>query len=114
MKDNIADAIGDKILSVEVISFPWNGGSRTLYLDDDFTGINGAPSTSLVGNYKVYFAYLSWQYQKGDCELFESDFVCGIWNVVPEVPLGTAAAAFSMIAAVGFVKYRKRLSIPKI
>jgi hypothetical protein len=66
----------------------------------------------LIGEYKVFFAYLSYQGFPFRC--LESGFACGSWNVVPEVPLGTAAAAFSMIAAVGFVKYRKRLSIPKI
>jgi hypothetical protein len=109
IKANIQAAVGDKIVSYAIVHFGEDGGSTTLDFTSDFTGINGAPSTILVGKYNVCFAYLSYQ----PWYYLELGFTIGVWNVVPEVPLGTAAAACSMIAAVGFVKYKKR-GTPKI
>jgi hypothetical protein len=107
IKQQIQEAVGNKIVSYAIVTFD-DPGSKTLNFISDFTGINGAPSTKLLGEYDVVFAYASFQ----PWYYMETGFACGAWNVVPEVPLGTAAAACSMIAAVGFFKNKKR--IPKI
>ncbi|XHH08485.1 MAG: hypothetical protein ACFCUE_13070 [Candidatus Bathyarchaeia archaeon] len=108
IKQQVQAAIGNKIVSYALVSFSSDGGSETFDFVTDFTGLNGQPSTGLLGEYKVVFVYHSFQ----PWYFMETDFACGSWNVVPEVPLGTAVAACSMIAAVGFVKYKKRT--PKI
>ncbi len=105
VKAQIQAAVGNKIVSYAIVNFD-DAGSKTLNFETDFTGINGAPSTGLIGEYKVFFAYVS--FEPWYC--METGFACGAWNVVPEVPLGTAMAAVSMIAAVGFLKYKNKIS----
>jgi len=101
----INSAIGNKIVSYALVNWGTNGGSANLNFPADFTGINGAPTTGLGGTYKVLFTYVSVQLPR----LLEMSFDCGVWNVVPEVPMGTVAASLSIIAAVGtFVVYKKR------
>lgn len=92
---------------------------------DDFTGINGEPSTTLVGDYKVIFVYIS-NYEAdmqpvdqepdaveltqaqievpGIVTLVELDFACGRWFVVPEYALGTIAPVLSSLAALPLAK----------
>lgn len=102
---------------------------------DEFTGVNGEPSTNLPGDYKVIFVYIS-AYEAdqeptnhepdaveltqvqvevpeieipGDVRLIELDFACGRWFVVPEYALGTIAPIISSIAALPLAKrYYKR------
>ena len=102
---------------------------------DEFSGVNGEPSTNLPGDYKVIFVYIS-AYEAdqeptnhepdaveltqvqvevpeieipGDVRLIELDFACGRWFVVPEYALGTIAPIISSIAALPLAKrYYKR------
>jgi len=106
-KDTINSAIGDKVVSYAFVSWGTNGGSTNppLAFPNDFTGINGDPSTGLLGTYKVLFVYGSIQ----PFPVIEIDFACAEWNVVPEVPLGTAVASASLIgAAAAYALYRRR------
>ena len=109
IKTEIADKIGQKIVSFKLVSFSAGGGSTTFVFPDDFTGINGEPSTELVGEYTVFFAYMSLE-EEGRCFLAEIEFGCkfGSFNVIPEVPLGTVMAVSSMgLAALGYMTIKK-------
>jgi hypothetical protein len=105
MQIEIAGKIGGKIVSFDMISIELGGGSETVAFPEDFTGINGEPSTALVGKYKVIFAFLSWEKSNDNgpcccCCLFELDFDCNSWFVIPEVPFGTIVSLLSAVAAI--------------
>ena len=112
IKTELADKLGGKIVSYEMISFPSGGGSETLVFPDDFTGINGVPSTGVMGEYEVIFVYLSWE-GSGDgrcCCIIEKEFDCasGSWFVTPEVPLGTIMVLIAPMAALIFYKFSRK------
>ncbi len=103
----ISSTIGNKIVSYNIISFSWGGGSESVTFPDDFTGINGDPSTELTGKYKVLFVYTS--KEGGWCYHLERDFDCGYWFVVPEVPLGSIISVLAMVAAIPAFKFRHKI-----
>jgi hypothetical protein len=126
IKTQVQEKIGDKIVSYKLIVME-EGGSVDVTFPEDFTGINGEPSTALNGEYKVIFVFLSKcesedQVPDGDntldaaiecrphreCKLVELDFACARWFVVPEVPLGTIAPVLSALAAIPVAKLYKR------
>jgi hypothetical protein len=115
MRTKIASRVGGKIVSFDIISTDLGGGSETVTFPEDLTGINGDPSTALTGEYKVVFAFISWERSNDDgsrcCCLFELDFGCGSWFVIPEVPVGTIISVLSMMAAIPVFKFRKRIRI---
>jgi hypothetical protein len=105
IQTELSDKIGEKIVSYKTVSFPSGGGSETYTFPEDFNGINGEPSTQLMGEYKVLFAYMSWERSEGDgkcCCIIEKEFGCtrGSWFVIPEVPLGTIVTLVGMFAAI--------------
>jgi hypothetical protein len=121
IKTQVQEKIGDKIVSYKLIAT--EEGSECVTFPEDFTGVNGEPSTALVGIYKVIFVFLS----KGEStdtipdagltdniqcsprvRLVELDFACASWFVVPEVPLGTIAMIVSSITALSVFKLYKR------
>ena len=113
IKTSIIDKIGQKVVSFKIVSFGAGGGSAVCVFPSEFNGINGEPSTELVGDYKVLFAYASWEDDRdsGLCFLAEQEFDCKvrIFNVIPEVPLGTVMAVASMgLATFGYIKIKKR------
>ena len=128
--------IGDKIVSYKLIgpipeeAFDTIPLSIPVIFPDDFTGVNGEPSTDLPGGYKVIFVYIS-AYEAdqmpenhepndveltqvqvevprievpGEVRLIELDFACGRWFVVPEYALGTIAPIIASIAALPLAK----------
>ena len=48
IKTELINKVGKQIVSFKIVSFPSGGGSKTVTFPDDFTGINGAPSTELM------------------------------------------------------------------
>jgi hypothetical protein len=87
----ITDNIGNKIVSFKIVSFPAGGGSQNCIFPDDFNGINGEPSTEIVGEYTAFFAYISWEADDNEesfCFLAKKEFDCSFrnFNVIPEVP----------------------------
>ena len=131
MQTQLQGLIGDKIVSYKLIGpIPEEALncvpiSIPVMFPDDFTGINGEPSTTLVGDYKVIFVYLS-NYEE-DAQvapvlattteieqpttetLVELDFACGRWFVIPEFALGTIAPILSSLTALPIAKrYYKR------
>jgi hypothetical protein len=114
VKTELANNVGGKIVSFKMVSFPLGGGSKTFTFPDDFNGINGKPSTQLMGEYKVIFVYKSWERSDNDprcCCLCEREFDCahGSWFVVPEVPLGTVVTLLGMFAAIPMLLVVKRV-----
>jgi len=114
MRTEVASKIGGKIVSFDSISTDSGGGSETVAFPEDFTGINGDPSTALVGEYKILFAFLSLEASNDNspcccCCLFELDFDCNSWLVVPEVPFGTIASLLSAMVAIPGLKFYKRI-----
>ncbi len=111
IQTELADKIGGKIVSFKVVSFPdAGGGSETVVFPDDFNGINGGPSTELMGEYKVIFAFISWE--DGECCcLFETAFDCTLFlvHVIPEVPVGTIVSLLGMISAIPALAVIKRV-----
>ena len=108
----VASKIGGKIVSFDIISTDLGGGSESVTFPEDFTGINGDPSTALVGEYKVVFAFLSWETSNDGsrcCCLFELDFDCNLWLVIPEVPFGTITSLLSMLAVIPGLKLYKKI-----
>ena len=106
VKTDVSNDIGGKIVSYVLVSMPTGGGTETYNFPEDFTGLNGEPSTAIAGTYKVIFAFLSFENQ---CFKFRVDFACGQWFVVPESPFGTAMALVAPIAVFATIKtYRKR------
>ena len=98
----ITNKVGEKIVSFKIVSFPTGGGSENCIFPDDFNGINGEPSTELVGEYTIFFAYISWEGDSNErCFLVEKEFDCAFthFNVIPEVPFGTVVASVSMVGA---------------
>lgn len=112
VQSSIADKIGQKIVSFKIVSFGGGGGNSVCVFPSEFNGINGAPSTALVGEYTVLFAYASWEEDgaTGLCFLAEKEFDCKIrsFNVIPEVPFGTVMAVSSMgLATFGYITIKK-------
>ena len=141
IKAELYGKIGNKIVSYKLIgpipeeAFDLTPLSIPVIFPDEFTGVNGEPSTNLPGDYKVIFVYIS-AYEAdqeptnhepdaveltqvqvevpeieipGDVRLIELDFACGRWFVVPEYALGTIAPIISSIAALPLAKrYYKR------
>jgi len=124
IKTQVQEKIGDKIVSYKLIVMD-AGGSIDVTFPDDFTGINGEPSTALMGTYEVCFIFLSKcetdevnggsTYDAAiectpprECRFVELDFACGGWFVIPEVPLGTIAPILSALAALPVAKLYKR------
>jgi hypothetical protein len=104
VKMQIINEIGGKIFSYALVNMPSGGGNHVFSFPTDFTGINGAPSTAMNGKYKVLLAFISFQASdigrpQCHCCLFQIDFDCGTWFVVPEVPLGTVVALLTAILA---------------
>ena len=111
IQTDLADAIGGKIVSYKVVSFPSaGGGSETVVFPDDFNGINGIPSTELIGEYKVILAFISWE--DGECCcIIEKAFDCTMFfvHVIPEVPVGTIVSLLGMFAAIPALVVVKRV-----
>ena len=104
IQTKIANKVGDKSVSFKIVSFPAGGGSENCVFPDDFNGINGEPSTELVGEYTILFAYISWEGDNDEgsrCFLVEKEYDCAFvhFNVIPEVPFGTVVASVSMVGA---------------
>jgi hypothetical protein len=109
VKTDIGDKIGQKIVSFKLVTMNSGGGTKDYSFPTDFDGINGDPSTALSGQYKIIFAFIGMN--SGHCMVFEKDFDCGSWFVVPEVPFGTVATLLSLLVALsGFGLYKKRRS----
>ena len=114
IKSEIVDAVGNKTVSYALVSFGQDGGSEVFVFPYNFTGVNGEPNTLMQGTYKVMFAYLSWEITGGEgCRLFEKDFACTSFFVVPEVPLGSVVSLLAMLAAFPALKYRKHIRLHK-
>jgi hypothetical protein len=114
VKTDLANKVGGKIVSFKMVGFPLGGGSKILTFPDDFNGINGDPSTQLMGNYKVIFTYTSWERSRDDpgwcrCSILEFDCERGGWFVIPEVPLGTIASLLGMFVAIPALLVIKRV-----
>jgi hypothetical protein len=114
IQTQLANMVGEKIVSFKIVSFSGGGGSKTLTFPDDFNGINGEASTEMMGNYKVIFAYKSLERSDNDprcCCLCELEFDCahGDWFVIPEVPLGTVVSLLGMFAAIPALLVIKRV-----
>ena len=107
IKTQISDAIGGKIVSYKMVSTMNAPITIGLVFPADFTGINGAPSTAVPGDYKVIFVFKS--FSDVNCELVELGFACRSWLVVPQVPFGTVMALVSMLCAIpAFMLYRRK------
>jgi hypothetical protein len=109
IKTQINNAIGGKIVSYAFVNFGKVGGSKAFSFPTDFKGINGDPSTNLNGKYKVLLAFISYEaFDIGrphcHCCLFQIDFDCGSWFVVPEVPLGTVLPLITSLLALPVFK----------
>jgi len=109
IKNQVSDDLNGFIASYKIVNFNDNsGGSSMLSFPQDFTGLNGQPSTSMQGEYNVVFAYLS---RDNCCFRFKISFDCGQWFVVPESVLGTAMAIIAPAATFGiFATYKKRFA----
>ncbi len=109
VQTDIIGKIGGKIVSYDLVSAPDQGGDNiVLTFPADFTGINGAPSTAVMGKYAVIFAFLSYEHP-GVCKVIGIDFDIGSWFVVPEVPWGTVITlATSLCALPVFALYKRR------
>ena len=104
VRTQIISEIGGKIFSYALVSMPSGGGNHIFSFPTDFIGINGAPSTAMNGKYKVLLAFISFQTPdigrpQCHCSLFQIDFDCGSWFVVPEVPLGTVVPLLTALLA---------------
>lgn len=115
IKTKIASAIGDKIVSYATVCVDIGGGSQDLIFPGNFTGINGEPSTSLVGTYKVILAFISIESPRRgpnnstECCCIEADFDCKSWTIVPEFSLPTIAALLSALMAVSTLRFIKKI-----
>ena len=109
IKTQISDAIGGKIVSYKMVSTMNAPITIGLVFPADFTGINGAPSTAVPGDYKVLFVFKAFALPGADCQLVELDFDCRSWLVVPQVPFGTVMTLVSMLCAIpAFMLYRRK------
>lgn len=124
IKTQLQEKIGDKIVSYKFVEME-EPGYIEVNFPSDFKGINGEPSTALVGAYKVIFVFLS-NYESDDqlpngeltasvdtqatykCKLVEIDFACATWFVIPEFLLGTIAPILSSLFALPVAKILKR------
>lgn len=114
IKTKITSAIGGKIVSYTTVTIDTGGGSQDLDFPEDFKGINGDPSTELVGTYKVVLAFISAERASAlsksvECCCIEVDFDCNSWLVIPEVPFGTIATLLSVLMAVPTLRFIKKI-----
>jgi hypothetical protein len=115
IKTKIGSAIGGKIVSYATVSIDTGGGSQDLNFPEDFTGINGEPSTKLVGTYKVVLAFISFKSARGApsnnirCCCIEIDFDCNSWMVIPEFPFGTITTLLFALMAVPTLCFIKKI-----
>jgi len=133
IQTQLQGAIGDKIVSYMLIGpipeeapIPYPLSIPAIF-PLNFTGVNGEPSTYLVGDYKVIFVYISNVETNGQnptndvasvthveteinptVRLIELDFACGRWFVVPEFALGTIAPVLASLATLPRAKLYKR------
>ena len=116
IKTEINEKIGGKIVSFNIVNFALGEGSKAVTFPNDFTGVNGDPATELSGEYKVIFAFLSYEVDPSNigtrCCIFEIGFDCIAWNVhvVPEVPIGTIIPLLAMIFALPAYRFFKKPS----
>lgn len=71
-----------------------DGWTFELTYPTDFEGINGVPSTGAPGQYKVIFVF--WNSDT----VCVTEFACGSWLVIPQVPLGTVMALVTALCAI--------------
>jgi hypothetical protein len=113
MRTKIVDKVGDKIVSYKIVKIGTDGGNSTVTFPEDFVGINGKPSTVEVGEYKAILAFLSCQKSDGyDCKcccLFEVDFDCVSWPVIPEFPSAPLLLVLFAIIAAPLIKLRRKI-----
>lgn len=82
----------------KVISYAWvniassSGGEQKFTFPQDFTGLNGKPSTQTMGKYYAFFIFLHM------C-IYKWGFDCASFFVVPEVPFGTLVATIASFGA---------------
>ena len=107
IKDEIQDKIGNKIVSYKIIEIGNGGGSVDSTFPDEFTGINGDPSTELEGTYQVIFAFVSLD-GLHLCYIGEIDFDCNSWHVIPEAPLGTILLLLSALITIPAIALYKK------
>jgi hypothetical protein len=113
VQTEVLDETWGKILSFKTVTIGPGGGSVVVTFPDDFEGLNGEPSTALIGTYKVIFTFMSHEAGSsancGHCCLFEIKFDCGTWLVIPENQLGTIVPLLmSLIALPVFNLYRRK------
>ena len=65
-RTRIADRIGQKIVSFSMIRTEIGGGEVTVTFPENFTGVNGEPSTAILGEYKAILAFLSSQKENSE------------------------------------------------
>ena len=115
MQTKIANVIGGKIVSYTTVSIDVGGGSQDFDFPGDFTGINGDPSTELVGTYKVVLAFISTESERAalsnsiKCCCIEVDFDCNSWFVIPEAPFGAIVTLLSVLVAVPTLRFIKKI-----
>jgi hypothetical protein len=83
------------------------GGQQVLVFPDDFTGLNGQPSTNQPGKYYIFFVF--WHLSR--CFYLKIGFDCSTFWVVPEYPLGTIIAVAVPVLALfsqRWIKTRKQ------
>jgi hypothetical protein len=107
LPSDLKTTLQGKIISYKFITFDASvGGTKNYDFPNDFSGINGVPSTALGGSYKVVFAFIS---VDGCFWHIEKDFACNSWFVVPESPFGTAMTlATPMLAFAAIAIYKKQ------
>lgn len=99
----------------KIISYAWvdaiidpEGGQQNFTFPDDFTGLNGEPSTSVLGKYYVFFVF--WHGSK--CFSVKTRFDCSMFWVVPEYPIGTIMGVlipFLALFSGRWIKSRKQI-----
>jgi len=111
----VAGRLGQRIASFIVIRIDTGGGNMTATFPEDFTGINGEPSTETVGEYKAILAFLS--SQEADCRaecrchLFEIDFDCVSWPVIPEYPSASLFLILFAAVTLSMIGQRRKLRV---
>jgi len=109
------DEISHDMSLKRVISYAWviitnsEGGSRSFTFPDDFTGLNGEPSTNTFGKYYVFFIFI----HLCVCKI---DFDCSSFFSIPELPFGslmaTTASFGALLGLVAVKRLRTKRSLP--
>lgn len=97
----ISYACVDEIINPE-------GGQQRFTFPDDFTGLNGEPSTNILGKYRVFFVF----WHGSECFCVKIGFDCSLFWVVPEYPIGTIIGVLTPFLALfsgRWIKSRKRI-----